>query len=165
MFANLSKGSILHGVDCKNNEMKWFTGSVERVTPSLNNQYPNSFGQFPTLNLDIVATIDGVQKEYKGIHSNDTIADFGEDAFILADNKDSLYNYIKSLLKTSEDIVNEKNIATHKQKIPKYRNVLSELRPDMSNATEVKELNKKVNSLENQIAEMLSLLKEKTSKD
>jgi hypothetical protein len=165
MFSNLSKGSILHGVDRRGDEMKWFTGSVERVSPSLNNQYPNAYGQFPTLNLDIVATVDGVQKEYKGIHSNDTIADFGQDAFILADNKDSLYNYIKSLLKTSEDVVDEKNIALHKKRIPQYRNVLSELRPDMSNASEVKELNKKVNNLESQLAEMLSLLKSANTKE
>jgi outer membrane murein-binding lipoprotein Lpp len=35
----------------------------------------------------------------------------------------------------------------------------------MSNASEVKELNKKVNNLENQLAEMLSLLKSANTKE
>lgn len=156
MFSNLSKGSILHGVDRKG-ELKWVTGSVERVTPSLNNQYPNVFGQFPSLNLDIVVNINGERKEFKQVPSNDTIADFGQDAFIIADNKDSLYNYIKSLLKSSEDVVSSVDI--HKALIPQYKSVLSELNPGSSNASEVKELKDQVGSLQAQLAEALSLLK------
>lgn len=159
MFANLIKGSILHGIDKKDGELKWFTGSVERVSPSIHNQYANTYGQLAGLNVDIVATIDGKQKEYQGVHGGDSIADFGKDTFIIADNKDTLYNYIKSLLKNSEERVDEDNIRYHKNMIPKYKGVLSELRPDVTSASEVKELNSKVKSLESQIAEMLSLLK------
>jgi uncharacterized phage infection (PIP) family protein YhgE len=159
MFSNLSKGSILHGVDRRDGNMKWFTGSVERVTPSLNNQYQNPFGQVPVMNVDIIAIVDGVQKEYKSIHANDTIADFGKDSIILSDNKDYLYNYVKSLLKTSEDVVDENNIQYHKRLIPQYKSVLRDMRPDVSNASEVKELKEQVGNLQAQLAEALSLLK------
>jgi hypothetical protein len=164
MFSNLSRGSILHGVDRNGGEMKWFTGSVERVTPSINNQYPVAFGQFPSLNLDILVNINGSQKEFKGVHSNDIIADFGKDSVILADNKDSLYNYIKSLLKTSEDVVDEDNIKLHKALIPQYKNVLSEMMPGSAGSNEVKELKEQVTSLQSQLAEALSLLKSGTIK-
>ena len=164
MFSSLSKGSILHGIDKRGGEMKWFTGSVDRISPSIGNQYPSAYGQMPTLNVDIVAIINGEQREFKGVHANDAIADFGQDSFVIADNKDYLYNYVKSLLKTSEDIVAEDNIKYHKSLIPQYRNVLSEMRPDVSNASEVKELKAQVGNLQAQLAEALSLLKAESNK-
>ena len=162
MFSNLSRGSILHGVD-REGEMRWFTGSVERVTPSINAPYPNNFNQFPSVDLDIVANINGKQRIFKGVHGSDSIADFGKDAFILADNKDSLYNYIKSLLKVSEDATNKETIRMHEQWIPQYKNVLAEMVPG-ANSNEVKELREQVGSLQSQLAEALALLKGKTLK-
>lgn len=164
MFSNLSKGSILQGVDRRNGKMKWFTGSVERVIPSTTNPYQTPFGQPPMMNVDIVAIVDGLQQEFKGIHASDTIADYGKDSFILSDNKDYLYNYIKSLLKTSEDIVDEDNINYHKALIPQYKGVLSDMRPEISSASEVKELKEQVGSLQEQLAEALSLLKSGNAK-
>jgi hypothetical protein len=158
MFSNLSRGSILHGVDWRG-DMKWFTGSIERITPSMtiNKPYNNSFGQYPSLAFDILVNVNGEQKQFQQIPGNDTIADFGKGAFILADNKDSLYNYIKSLLKSSEDVVS--SVEVHKALIPQYKSVLSELNPGTSNASEVKELKDQVGSLQAQLAEALSLLK------
>ena len=158
MFSNLSKGSTLFGVDA-NNGMKYFTGSVERITPSINNQYVNNYGQFPILNLDIAVTIDGKHMEFKGIHSNEAIADFGKDSVILADNKDSLYNYVKSLLRTSEEAIDEENLKWHRKRIPQLKGALSDMIPGSTNATEVKELKEQVGSLQSQLAEALALLK------
>lgn len=163
MFSNLSKGSILHGVDCRG-DMRWFTGSVEKVTPSLNKQYPNTFNQFPSLSLDVVVNIDGEQKEFKQLPSNDFIADFGDNTFIISDNKDSLYNYVKSLLRKSEDATNEDILNYHRTRIPKLKNVLSEMMPGINNANEVKELKDQVSSLQAQLAEALSLLKGEDTK-
>lgn len=161
MFSNLGKGSVLQGVDKSGDKLKLFTGTVERITPSLSNPYPypNAFGQLPTVNLDIVANIDGKQREFKGVHSDDTIADFGKNTAILADSETSLFNHINSLLKTSEEAVNEDNIAWHKKMIPQYRDVLSDMRPGTTNSSEVKELKEQVGSLQAQLAEALSLLK------
>lgn len=164
MFLNLSKGSTLHGVDKSADKLKWFTGTVERVTPSLNSTYspyPSTFGQMPTVNLDIIATIDGKQREFKGVHSDDIVADFGKNTVILADSETTLFNHINSLLKTSEDTVKEENIAWHKAMIPQYKDVLSQMRPGSTSVTEVKELKEQVGSLQAQLAEALSLLKEK----
>ena len=161
MFSNLSKGSILHGIDRKDN-MRWFTGSVEKIVPSLSKQYNNVFGQFPPFTLDIVVNIDGEQKQFQQVPGNDTIADFGKDTFILADNKDSLYNYIKTLLKTSEDIV--ASVEEHEALIPQYKNVLSELMPGSTNSSEVRELKEQVGNLQSQLAEALALLKSGNSK-
>jgi len=163
MFSNLSRGSILQGVD-RSDGMKWFTGSVERITPTLNNQYPNAFGQFPTVNVDIVVNVNGKQREFRGVHSSDSIADFGKDSVIIADNKDSLYNYVKSLLKISEDATNKDTIRMHEEWIPQYKSVLSEMIPGSTSNDEVKELKEEVSSLKSQLAEAISLLKSGTKK-
>ena len=162
MFSNLGKGSILHGVDKSGDKLKWFTGTVERVTPSISNsypQYPTAFGQLPQVNLDIVAIIDGKQREFKGIRGNDTIADFGKNTVVLADSENSLFNHVNSLLKTSEETVDEANISWHKEMIPQYRDVLSDMRPGSTGSSEVKELKEQVGNLQAQLAEALSLLK------
>lgn len=160
MFSSLSRGSILQGVD-RSEGMKWFTGSIERVSPSVNNlqQSFNAMGQFPSVNVDIVANINGKQREFRGVPGGNSIADFGEESVILADNKDALYNYVKSLLQASEDATNKENIRKHELRIPKLKKVLSDMFPGSTNNEEVKELKEQVGNLQLQLAEALSLLK------
>jgi hypothetical protein len=51
------------------------------------------------------------------------------------------------------------SVEKHKALISQYESVLTSLNPGQANDNAVKELNSKVNGLESQIAEMLSLLK------
>jgi len=157
MFSNLSKGNVLYGLD-RRDKIKIFTGSVEKVTPTYGKVQNNMFGQFPELRLDIIATVNGEQKEFKQVPSNSAIADFGDKTFIIADNKDSLYNGIKELLKTSENIV--ESAPYHETLIPQYKAAMNELMPGSANsADEVKALKDEVGSLKAQLAEAISLLK------
>ena len=159
MFSNLSRGSILQGID-RTDGMKWFTGSIERVVPNASGiQQPFNIGQFPVVNVDIIANIDGKQREFRGVPGNNSIADFGEDSVILADNKDALYNYAKSLLRASEDATNPDNIKKHERWKRQLKGVLSEMVPGSTNSDEVKELKNEVSSLKSQLAEAISLLK------
>lgn len=164
MFSNLSRGSILQGID-RSEGMKWFTGSIERVTPASNSiQQPYNIGQFPVVNVDIIANIDGKQREFRGVPGNNSIADFGEDSIILADNKDALYNYAKSLLRTSEDATNPDIIKKHERWKKELKGVLSEMVPGSTNNDEVKELKDEVSSLKSQLAEAILLLKRGNTK-
>lgn len=149
----------MHVVDRTVEPMKWYIGSVERVTPSIN-QFQNNLGQFPALDLDLTVNINGERKEFKGVHSNDFIADFGSDAFIISDSKDSLYNYVKSLLKTSREAIDINVIKKHKAWVPQYENILSDMVPGSSSPSEVKELKEQVSNLQSQLAEALTLLKQ-----
>jgi len=161
MFLNLSKGNVLYGLD-RRDGLKWFTASIEKVSPSIPRMTQSTFGQVPELTVDIVALINGEQKEFKQVPSNNAIADFGPDSIILADNSDSLFNYVNSLLLTSENIVNSAD--KHKELIPQYKKVLSELKPGTANDEVVTQLKEEVGSLKSQLAEAISLLKERTSK-
>jgi len=161
MFSSLSKGSPLHGVDWRG-DMRWFTGTVERVTPSMSKQYNNVFGQFPALVFDIVVNVDGEQKQFQQIPGNDVVADFGKGAFIIADSKDSLYNYMRSQLKKSEDIVASEE--EHKARIPQIKHVLSDMMPGSADSDEVKELRGQVQSMQEQLAEALALLRQGKNK-
>lgn len=157
MFSNLSKGNVLYGLDRKD-KIKVFTGTVERITPVYSTAQNNMFGQIPELRLDIVATINGEQKEFKQVPSNSAIADFGDKTFMIADNKESLYNGIKELLKVSENIV--KSAPYHETLIPQYKDAMNEVIPgSTTNNDEVKALRDEVGSLKSQLAEAISLLK------
>lgn len=158
MFANLSKGNVLYGLD-RRDKIKWFTASIENVAPAIPRVSQNTFGQMPEMTVDIVAIINGERKEFKQVPSNNAIADFGPESIILADNKDSLFNYVTSLLQTSENIVNSAD--KHKELIPQYKDIISELNPSSNDAT-VKALKEEVGTLRSELAEAISLLKNVT---
>ena len=113
--------------------------------------------------MDIVVTINGERREFKQVPSNNAIADFGPDTFVLSDTKDSLMNYVNSMLQNSRNIVN--SVGKHKALITQYENVLAELNPNVANDNAVKELRGQVESMQSQMQEMLSLLRERTSND
>lgn len=161
MFSNLSKGNVLYGLDMTD-KLKWFTATVERVTPTVGTNTPNTFGQLPEVRLDIICNINGAQKTFQQVPSNNAIADFGEKSFVIADNKDSLFNYIKTLKQKSKSIVD--TASYHESLIPQYDDVLNELMPGTTNNDEVKALRNEVGSLKAQLAEAISLLKQGNQK-
>lgn len=160
MFSNLSKGNVLYGLD-RRDKVKWFTASIENVTPTMSKN-TQMFGQLPELRLDIVANINGEQKTFQQVPSNNAIADFGDKSFVIADNKDSLFNYVKTLKQTSKNIV--ESASYHESLIPQYDEVLNELMPGSANNDEVKALRSEVGSLKSQLAEAIALLKSGNSK-
>lgn len=161
MFSTLSKGSVLYGLD-RTDKIKWFTASVENITPTMGIGNPNMFGQMPEVRLDIVCNINGTQKTFQQVPSNNAIADFGDNSFVIADNKDSLFNYIKSLKQKSKSIVD--SAPYHESLLPQYDDVLNELMPGSANNDEVKALRNEVGSLKSQLAEAISLLKQGNQK-
>ena len=160
MFSNLSKGSVLYGLDTKG-EVKMFTATVDSVSFPRPKSVQTTFGQLPEMVLDIVANVNGERKEYKEVPTNNVIADFGPDTFVLSDSRDSLTNYVRSQLQRSKDIVNSAD--KHKSLIPQYENVLGELDPASANDNAVKELKGQVETMQNQLAEALALLRQKTT--
>jgi hypothetical protein len=160
MFSNLSKGSVLYGLETKG-EIKLFTAPIESVSLPYPKQRSNIFGQMPEMVVDIVATVNGERKEFKQVPSNSAIADFGNDTFVLADGRDSLNGHVNSMLHNSRNIVN--SVEKHKALISQYEDVLGYLNPGQANDSAVKELRGQVEDMKTQMAEMLSLLKEKTS--
>ena len=159
MFSNLSKGSVLYGLDTKG-EVRMFTATIELVSLPRPKYMQNTFGQLPEMVLDIVANVNGERKEYKEVPTNNVIADFGPDTFVLSDSRDSLTNYVRSQLQKSKDVVNSAD--KHKALIPQYEHVLGELDPASANDSAVKELKGQVESMQSQMNEVLSLLKQKT---
>ena len=156
MFSNLSKGSVLYGLETKG-EIKMFTAPVDSVTIQYPKHMNNTFGQLPEMVVDIVATVNGERREFKQVPSNSAIADFGPETLVLADSRDSLNGYVNSMLQNSRNIVN--SVEKHKALISQYENVLGVLNPNQVNDNAVKELGNKVNNMESQMAEILSLLK------
>lgn len=159
MFSNLSKGSVLYGLDTKNGN-KVFTGTIDSVSPLRPKFMQNTFGQLPEMVMDITAIIGGERREFKQVPSNNTIADFGSDTVVLSDSKESLINHIRSLRQISKNVVD--SAPAHQERIPQYDAALAELDPVEANDNAVKELRGQVENMQSQMQEMLSLLKQKT---
>lgn len=156
MFSNLSKGSVLYGLDTKGG-VKLFTATVDSISIPRPKGIQNTFGMMPEMVVDIVAIVNGERKEFKQVPSGNAIADFGFNAFVLSDTKDSLVNYVNSMLQTSRNVVN--SVEKHKALIEQYNQVLAELNPNPANDAVVSELKEQVGTLQAQLAEALSLLK------
>ena len=156
MFSNLSKGSVLYGLDNKEG-VKLFTATIDKVTLPYPRSMQNTFGQLPEMVVDITVNMDGDRREFKQVPSNNAIADFGPNTVVLSDSKDSLVNYVRSLRQSSKNII--ESCARHQELIPQYDKVLEELNPELVNENAVRELRQQVGSLQSQLAEALALLK------
>jgi predicted RNase H-like nuclease (RuvC/YqgF family) len=156
MFSNLSQNSILYVLDI-NGTPKILSGPIERVT--LPRPKYNSFNPNMEMVVDIIATINGERREFKGVPNN-TIADFGDDSFVLAENKDVLNSYINAMLQNSKSIIN--SIDKHKQRVEKYEEALQELNPSIKAD---KEKDKAIQSLQDQVSELKQLLLNMTKKE
>lgn len=158
MFSNLPQGSILYGLDTKGG-ITLFTAPITSVSVPRLKQLNNTFGQIPEYVVDIVAIINGEKREFKQVPSNLTVADFGEESYVLADSRESLNSYVMSMLQNSENIVN--SVDKHTARIKQYKKVLAELNPQYVNHDDgvVKELKEQVDTLQKQLAEAISLIK------
>ena len=156
MFSNLSQNSILYVLDLKNSP-KVLSGPVERV--SVPRPKYNTFNPNMEMIVDITAIINGERREFKSV-PNGTLANFGDDAFVLAENKDVLNSYINAMLQNSRSIVN--NVDKHQKLIVDYEEALQELNPDIRASKEndkaIQSLQDQVNSLQDSLQKMLAIM-------
>lgn len=159
MFSNLSPNSILYVLDL-NSSPKVLSGPIERV--SIPRPKYNTFNPNMEMIVDIIATINGERREFKGV-PNGAIANFGTDAFVLAENKEALNSYINAMIQNSNSII--ESVEKHRTLVSNYEEALTELNPSIKAD---KEKDKAIQSLQSQVAELkdmlLSMAKAETSK-
>lgn len=163
MFSNLSQNSILYILDLKSNP-KILSGPIDRV--SIPRPKYNTFNPNMEMVVDITATVNGDKREFKGV-PNGSIANFGEDAFVLAESKDALNSYINSMLQNSRSIVN--SVEKHQKLISDYEDAIQELNPDIKASKEndkaIQTLQDQVDSLQKGMEKILAIMtKEETPK-
>lgn len=152
MFSNLTTNSILYVLDL-NGSPKILSGPIEFV--SMPKPKYNTFNPNLEMIVDITAQIGGERREFKGV-PNTSIANFGDSAFILAENKDVLNSYITSMLQNSRSVID--SVEKHKKLVDSYEQALSELNPS------VKADNKAIGELQSQIATLQDCMRELLSK-
>lgn len=156
MFSNLSQNSILYILDLKNNP-KVLSGPVERV--SMPRPKYNTFNPNMEMVVDITATVNGEKREFKGV-PNGSLANFGDDAFVLAENKDVLNSYVSAMLQNSRSVVN--SVEKHQKLITDYEEALQELNPDIKASKEndkaIQSLQDQVNALQQGMQQMLAIM-------
>lgn len=156
MFSNLSQNSILYILDLQN-KPKILTGPIEFI--SIPRPKYNTFNPNMEMIVDIVAIINGERREFKGV-PNGTIANFGNDAFILAESKEALNSYINSMLQNSKNVL--ESIEKHKTLVMVYEEALQELNPSLKADKETDKaihiLQEQVNTLSTNMQQLLSIL-------
>ena len=156
MFSSLTPNSILYVLDL-NNKTKILSGPIESV--SLPRPKYNTFNPNMEMIVDIVATIAGERREFKGV-PNTSIANFGDTAFVLAENKEVLSSYITSMLQNSKSIVS--SVDKHKKLIEDYELALGELNPAIKDNKAIESLQSQVNTLQDSIKVLLEKLNKET---
>lgn len=156
MFSNLSQNSIMYLLDLHSTP-KVLSGPIERV--SVPRPKYNTFNPNMEMVVDIVATINGERREFKGV-PNGAIANFGDDAFVLAENRDALNAYINSMLQNSKNIMN--SIEKHQKLIIDYEDALQELNLDIRASKEndkaIQTLQDQVEALQKGMQQMLAIM-------
>ena len=129
---------------------KILSGPVERVTipsPKYTSFTPNM-----EMVVDIVATINGERREFKGVPNN-SIAEYGNNTFVLAENKEALNSYVNAMLQNSRSIIN--SVEKHQKLVNSYEEALQELNPNLKAD---KEKDKAIQSLQDQVSELKQML-------
>ena len=157
MFSNLTPNSVLYIADLKSNP-KILTGLIERV--SLPRQKYNNFNPTIEMVVDITANIAGERREFKSVPNN-SIADFGDDNFILAENKDTLVSYLTSMKQNSQRIVD--SMEKHQNKITVCEEALNELNPNAADNKAMQDLQEQVSTLQKSMQVLLEKLNEKAT--
>ena len=152
MFSNLTPNSILYILDL-NNSPKVLSGPIESV--SLPRPKYNTFNPSMEMIVDITANIGGERREFKGV-PNTSIANFGDAAFVLAENKEVLSSYVTSMLQNSKSIVS--SVDKHKKLIEDYETALGELNPSIKDNKAIESLQSQVNTLQDSIKVLLEKL-------
>lgn len=160
MFSNLSQNSILFILDFKSTP-KVLSGPVESI--SIPRPKYNTFNPNMEMVVDITANINGERREFKAV-PNGTIANFGEDAFILAENKDALGSYVNSMLQNSRNIL--ASMEKHEKLAKEYEEVLQELDPSAkANDKAIQSLQEQVSGLQEGLQKILAIVtREDTAK-
>lgn len=150
MFANLSQNSVLYILDTKD-EPKLLSGVVSSV--SLPRPQYATFGQSLDTVMDISATVDGELREFKRVPCSTSIANFGPDAFVLADSKDAMMSHVSTALQTSKNIVEgyDRNVKL----IPLYESILEDLNPALKAD---RDKDRAIQSLKDEVSELKELL-------
>lgn len=149
MFSNLSQNSILYVLDI-NGSPKVLSGPIEKI--SMPRPKYNSFNPNMEMVVDITATVNGERREFKGV-PNGSIADFGNDSFVLAESRDALNSYINAMLQNSRGILN--SVEKHEKLISNYEEALQELNPSLKAD---REKDRAIQTLQDQVSELKQML-------
>lgn len=170
MFSTLSPGNIIYILDTKNN-YNVLTGQVTKITPPRpkNNatMYTNYlYGQGADMVVDISATVNGEYREFKQVPSNAVVADFGSDAFVIADSKDAIVGHLNVTYNNSKAIVDgrDKNL----QIMENCKKALASINPSVvlesQRDSAITNLQGQVNSLTEQVQQLVSALNKGNTK-
>jgi len=156
MFSSLSQNSILYVWDFKNSP-KILSGPIERV--SIPRPKYTTFNPTMEMLVDITATINGERREFKDV-PNTSVADFGDNAFVLAENKETLNSYINAKYQNAKAMI--ENAKKQEAMLKMYEDSLEELNPSIKAD---KEKDKVISDLKDEMKELKDMIAALTKRE
>lgn len=160
MFSNLRTNSqlyILHKEANPHIEIATVT-SVSMPRPKF--AMPQTFGQPQEMVVDVDARIGEQTVSYKCLPANSDVADSAADGVTVATGRDAMNAEVSALRQRSIDAVN--SIGYHKGVIAGCDKILETINPEYA---EKQAQQAEINSLKQQVTEILNILKAKTGSE
>ena len=132
------------------NSPKILSGPIERV--SIPRPKYTTFNPTMEMLVDITATINGERREFKDV-PNTSVADFGDNSFVLAENKETLNSYINAKYQNAKAMI--ENAKKQEAMLKMYEQSLEELNPSIKAD---KEKDKVIADLKDEMKELKSMI-------
>lgn len=158
MFSGLRQNSLFYILD-KNNGLKLKIGQVISVTSP----------QYTTINptIDVSVKTDSEILEFKKLPANMSIANYGNDNIIVAEDKTCICNEVESLLKLSNKAIED--VPYHKSVIENGETIMAQLNPRIAKEKEqeakIKSLESKVGNIETCVLDMKTMVSQLLNKN
>lgn len=161
MFQSLRQGSLFYILN-KADSPKLRIGQVVSVstpTPKFNTTFPTPAPGFETV-VDISVKADGETIEFKALPASLSIANFGTNGVVVADNKESMSAEVEAMLRTSQQALD--SIPYHQKVLASCDGIMRELNPQFAKEKEQEEkiclLETKMSGVEDSLSEIKALL-------
>ena len=162
MFSALRQGSIVYILE-KDNDKRYKFRKAQVTSVSSPQFTPNSYanGQFGgTLNITI--NDNGNSRDFGGLPTSENLVRYNNGNVILSESRDVIINEVQSLVANSESILDEDNLAYHKNVIIDGKEILASLNPQFAKEQaldkEVKTLHDRVDGIDTKLDKLITMM-------
>lgn len=161
MFSALRQGGIVYILEKANKKLACRTAQVTSVSSPQFNPANYAQGQFGgTINISV--NDNGDSRDFGGLSPNDNLARYNNGAVIVSESREAIINEVQNLVANSESILDEDNLAYHRNVVVDGKEILASLNPQFAKEQaldkEVKNLHSRVDGIDGKLDKLIALM-------
>lgn len=162
MFSALRQGSTVHIVEKTADGIVYRTAQVSSVSsPQFNNNHSYVNNPFSST-INITVNDNGTSRDFGGLPTNENIVRYNNGAIVVSESRDAIATEVDNLVRNSESILSEDNLAYHKNMVNSGKDILGKLNPQFAKEQaldkEVKNLHDRVDSMDSKLDRLITLM-------